>query len=164
MTITRGVQRIVDLVDAVRSLEVDLVGPMSAEACRIVADPMAPIASGSMGAGPTWRAGRLPARRCLVSACSKTPVPIGVPFRPKVLGYMTSGLAVLASDLPAQAAVVQEAAWCSGRLDEASAVVAGWVDAPSRRLRPRRNRPQVDRIPAPSHQPLCDAVLPPSTL
>ena len=112
MTITRGVQRIVDLVDAVRSLEVDLVGPMSAEARRIVAASQCCADRIRIHRRRPYLESWEIARTALfgISLLDDTRAyRRAVPS--KVWEYITSGLAVLASDLPAQAAVVQEAAW-----------------------------------------------------
>ncbi len=164
VTISRGIRRIVELVDAVPGLEVDLVGPMSAEARRIVAAADGAERIRVYGRRPYLESWEI-ARTALfgISLLEDTRAyRRAVPS--KVWEYMTSGLAVLASDLPAQSTVVHDAG-CGAvvRPGEAAEVVARWLDDPTDAVAlGAAGRNWIATRPW-SDQALCDAVLGSST-
>ena len=164
VTLARGARHIADLVRTVPRLEVDLVGPVSPEARHIVVDPAVRDRIHIHGRRPYLESWEI-ARSALfgISLLEDTPA-YRQTIPSKVWEYMASGLAVLASDLPAQSSLVRRAG-CGVAVQPglAADAVVRWLANPEEAIALGRAGRRWIEQRTPGDQALYEAVLEPST-
>lgn len=139
---TRGAAEMVELAAALGDVTLELIGPVSAEAARLLDDV---ARREGLPSDRLVLAGRLPyeeawrrAAGALAGLSLLHPTPAYLRAVPsKLWEYMASGIPVIASDLPAQADLVRRAGCGAvvGSVEEAAVVVRRWRDDPEERRR-----------------------------